>query len=141
MAVTLFSNPYGTSLPFYPYTANATINKGDIVVETAGANFKCDPAPANPNTVLKTVGVAVHTANANETVQVLRPLPGMIFVADSNANSAAANCVETFVMTSAGVIEAGTPLNAGGRVRTVAMYGAAASKQYLVHFVQSNCAF
>jgi hypothetical protein len=141
MAVTLFSNPYGTSLPLYPYLANATINKGDIVVETAGANYKCDPAPADPNSALKTVGVAIHTANVNETVQVLRPLPGMTFVADSNANSAVANIPETFVMTNAGKIETGTPTVSGGRVRTVAMYGAAASKQYLVHFVQSACAF
>jgi len=136
MAFTLYKSPHNGRVPTEPYTANATVNKGDVVVRTADANFTCDPAPANPSTVLKTLGVAMNTANATETVEVAVPLPGTEWIADANANSAASAVGDIYTMTAGGQIGAGAAANAGGRVVIKAPWGAAAANKYLVTFTQ-----
>lgn len=141
MAFSILSDPYGRTSGMQKYLANATVNKGDVVVRTVDANNTCDPAPANPSTVLMTLGVAENTANATEEVLVQLALPGRTWIADANVNSAAGCVGDTWTMTTAGQIGAGTAANYGGRVVIKSCWGAAAANQFEVTFVQSACQY
>lgn len=145
MAFVLHEGPIPGPVPMRDYTANATIAKGDVVVVTAGNNFRCDPAAANASATTFTAGVAAHAANANESVLVQLPMPGTTWIADADAAAASANGGAVFTMGAAGVITNGSAANQGGRVVVLATANSQGANlganKYVVSFNQANCRY